>query len=173
LGERLVIADNVLDRQFIADRPNQERVTNFIKIWTADGWPHVAAVIDLFSPRVVGWSLGDTKTALLVTDALIMAIWRRGKPDALLHLSDQGTQYRREQFQRLMADNGVTCAMSRSANFWDNAAMGSFYNPTPSHTALAYLRPIDFERGVGVARMGGLSDYFCYICYTFIKVPWG
>jgi putative transposase len=75
-------------------------------------------------------------TAQLVTDALMMAIWRRGKPDALLHHSDQGSQYTSEQFQRLMADSGVTCSMSRSGNCWDNfiltfaegAAMESFFS---------------------------------------------
>ena len=67
-------------------------------------------------------------TAQLVTDALMMAIWRRGKPDALLHHSDQGSQYTSEQFQRLMTNNGVTCSMSRSGNVWDNAAMESFFS---------------------------------------------
>ena len=67
-------------------------------------------------------------TAQLVTDALVMAIWRRGKPDALLHHSDHGSQYTSEQFQRLMADHGVTCSMSRSGNVWDNAAMESFFS---------------------------------------------
>ena len=127
-GARSVIADNVLDRQFFADRPNQKWVADFTYIWTAQGWLYVAAVIDLFSRRVVGWSMSDTMTAQLVTDALIMAIWRRGKPDALLHHSDQGSQYTSEQFQRLMADNGVTCSMSRSGNVWDNAAMESFFS---------------------------------------------
>jgi putative transposase len=127
-GERSVIAGNVLDRQFTADRPNQKWVADFTYIWTAEGWLYVAAVIDLFSRRVVGWSMSDTMTALLVTEALIMAIWRRGKPDALLHHSDQGSQYTSEQFQRLMADNGVTCSMSRSGNVWDNAAMESFFS---------------------------------------------
>jgi putative transposase len=127
-GERSVIASNVLDRQFTADRPNQKWVADFTYIWTAEGWLYVAAVIDLFSRRVVGWSMSDTMTAQLVTDALIMAIWRRGKPDALLHHSDQGSQYTSEQFQRLMADNGVTCSMSRSGNVWDNAAMESFFS---------------------------------------------
>ena len=65
-------------------------------------------------------------TAQLVTDALVMAIWRRGKPDTLLHHSDQGSQYTSEAFQRLMAEHGVTCSMSRSGNVWDNAAMESF-----------------------------------------------
>jgi putative transposase len=63
-----------------------------------------------------------------VTDALVMAIWRRGKPDALAHHSDRGSQYTSEQFQRLMADHGVVCSMSRSGNEWDNAAMESFFS---------------------------------------------
>ena len=67
-------------------------------------------------------------TAELVTDALVMAIWRRGKPDALLHHSDQGSQYTSEQFQSLLADNGITCSMSRTGNVWDNAAMESFFS---------------------------------------------
>lgn len=127
-GERSVVAGNLLDRQFTADRPNQKWIADFTYIWTAEGWLYVAAVIDLFSRRVVGWSMSDTMTAQLVTDALIMAIWRRGKPDALLHHSDQGSQYTSEQFQRLMSDNGVTCSMSRSGNVWDNAAMESFFS---------------------------------------------
>ena len=127
-GERSVIAGNVLDRQFTAEAPNRKWVADFTYIWTAEGWLYVAAVIDLFSRRVVGWSMSDSMTAQLVTDALVMAIWRRGTPDALLHHSDQGSQYTSEQFQRLMTDNGVTCSMSRSGNVWDNAAMESFFS---------------------------------------------
>src|SRR5690242_10592738 len=129
-GDRSIAAlpSNILDRQFEATRANQKWVADFTYIWTAEGWLYVAAVIDLFSRRVVGWSMSDAMTAQLVTDALIMAIWRRGKPDALLHHSDQGSQYTSEQFQRLMADNGVTCSMSRSGNCWDNAAMESFFS---------------------------------------------
>ena len=67
-------------------------------------------------------------TAQLVTDALVMAIWRRGKPDVLVHHSDRGSQYSSEQFQRLMAENGIVCSMSRSGNVWDNAAMESFFS---------------------------------------------
>ena len=78
--------------------------------------------------RVVGWSMKADMTAQLLTDALMMAIWRRGKPDALLHHSDRGSQYMSEQLQQLMADNGVVCTMSRSGNVWDNAAMESFFS---------------------------------------------
>ncbi len=97
-------------------------------MWTAEGWLYVAVVIDLFSRRVVGWSMSAEMTAQLVTDALVMAIWRRGKPDALLHHSDRGSQYTSEQFQKLMADHGIVCSMSRSGNVWDNAAMESFFS---------------------------------------------
>jgi putative transposase len=104
------------------------RIADFTYIWTAEGWLYVAAVVDLFSRRVVGWSMSATMTAQLVTDALVMAIWWWGKPRALLHHSDRGSQYTSEQFQRLMADHGVLCSMSRSANFWDNAAMERFFS---------------------------------------------
>ena len=129
-GQRLAnaVAANVLDRQFSAERPNQKWIADFTYIWTAEGWLYVAAVIDLYSRRVVGWSMSATMTAQLVTDALVMAIWRRGRPRALLHHSDRGSQYTSEQFQRLMSDHGVTCSMSRSGNCWDNAAMESFFS---------------------------------------------
>jgi len=122
------VASNILDRQFEAERPNQKWIADFTYIWTAEGWLYVSAVIDLFSRRVVGWSMSATMTAQLVADALLMAVWRRGKPRELLHHSDQGSQYSSEQFQRLMADSGIVCSMSRSGNVWDNAAMESFFS---------------------------------------------
>jgi len=130
LGERQAgsVAPNVLDRGFQAPAPNRKWIADFTYVWTAEGWLYVAAVIDLFSRRVVGWSMSAGMTAQLVTDALVMAIWRRGKPDALLHHSDRGSQYSSEQFQRLLGELGVTCSMSRSGNVWDNAAMESFFS---------------------------------------------
>jgi putative transposase len=130
LGERqtAAVAPNVLDRIFEASAPNRKWIADFTYVWTAEGWLYVAAVVDLFSRRVVGWSMSAEMTAQLVTDALVMAIWRRGKSDALLHQSDRGSQYTSEPFQRLMADNGVVCSMSRSGNVWDNAAMESFFS---------------------------------------------
>ena len=94
----------MLDRTFDASAPNRKWIADFTYVWTAEGWLYVAAVIDLFSRRVVGWSMRAAMTAQLVTDALVMAIWRRGKADALLHHSDRGSQYTSEQFQKLMAD---------------------------------------------------------------------
>ncbi len=129
-GERIIsaVAPNALDRNFEAAAPNQKWVADFTYIWTAEGWLYVAAVIDLYSRRVVGWSMSASMTAELVTDALMMALWRRGKPGALMHHSDRGSQYTSEQFQRLMVDQGVSCSMSRAGNCWDNAAMESFFS---------------------------------------------
>jgi putative transposase len=127
-GQRSVIADNLLDRDFDADRPNRKWLADFTYIWTAEGWLYVAAVLDLFSRRVVGWSMKAERDASLVMDALMMAIWRRGKADELLHHSDQGSQYSSDQFQRLLADSGITCSMSRAGNVWDNSAMESFFS---------------------------------------------
>lgn len=127
-GTRSVIASNVLDRDFKAEGPNLKWVADFTYIWTAEGWLYLAVVLDLFSRRVVGWSMQNAMTAQMVTDALMMAIWRRGCPQSLMHHSDQGSQYTSESFQRLMTDLGVTCSMSRSGNVWDNAAMESFFS---------------------------------------------
>jgi putative transposase len=104
-GERSVIADNILDRDFRADRPNRKWLADFTCIWTAEGWLYVAVVLDLFSRRIVGWSMKADRDASLVMDALMRAVWRRRKADALLHHSDQGSPYASEQFQRLLADN--------------------------------------------------------------------
>ncbi len=154
-GERsMPPAFNVLDRQFKAERPNQKWIADFTYIWTAEGWLYVAAVIDLFSRRVVGWSMKAEMNAQLVADALVMAIWRRGKPDALLHHSDQGSQYTSQQFQTLMSDNGVTCSMSRSGNVWDNAAMESFFSS---------LKTERVRRQVYRSRDAARADVFDYI----------
>jgi putative transposase len=133
---------------------------------------YVIAVVGLFSCTVVGWSMSDTMTAKPVTDALIMAIWRQGKPAALLQHSDRRSQYDSEQFRRLIADNSVTCSMSRFDIVWDNAADSFFsslkaerigkkiyrtralaktdvvgyvaclYNPTRRHATLGYFKSI-------------------------------
>ena len=182
-GERSAsaIAPNALDRQFTADQPNRKWIADFTYVWTAEGWLYVAAVIDLFSRRVVGWSMKAEMSAQLVTDALLMAIWRRGRPDALLHHFDRGSQYTSEQFQRLMVDNGVDCSMSRSGNVGQrhdgklllvaenrtdrqkglpdrDAARADvfeyiekFYNTIRRHSTIGYLSPVEFERKVGLA----------------------
>jgi len=155
-GERCssAVAPNVLDRAFEASSPNRKWIADFTYVWTAEGWLYVAAVVDLFSRRVVGWSMSAAMTAQLVADALVMAIGRRGRPDALLHHSDRGSQYTSEQFQRLLSDHGITCSMSRSGNCWDNAAMESFFSS---------LKTERIGRKVYRTRNEAKADVFDYI----------
>lgn len=153
-GKRSIIAPNMLERDFAADRPNQKWVADFTYVWTAEGWLYLAVVLDLFARRVVGWSMKNAMTADLVTDALAMAIWRRGKPDELLHHSDQASQYTSQQSQRLMADHSITCSMSRSGNVWDNPAMESFFSS---------LKTERTARKVYRTRNSARADLFDYI----------
>lgn len=155
-GKRSIaaIAPNVLDRQFQASSPNQKWVADFTYLWTAEGWLYVAVVLDLYSRRAVGWSMQSDMTSQLVTDALMMAVWRRGKPDALLHHSDRGSQYTSDAFQRLLGDLGVTCSMSRSGNVWDNSAMESFFSS---------LKTERTARKVYRSRSDAKADVFDYI----------
>ena len=153
-GVRSVIADNVLDRQFMASAPNQKWVSDFTYIWTAEGWLYVAVVLDLYSRRVVGWSMQSSMTTQLVADALMMAVWRRGKPDQLLHHSDQGSQYTSDHFQRLLAEQGIICSMSRAGEVWDNSAMESFFSTMKTERV---------SRKVYRTRSEARSDVFDYI----------
>lgn len=155
-GERSTteLPANVLDRQFDAPAPNRKWAADFTYIWTAEGWLYVAVVLDLYSRRIVGWSMSSTMTADLVTDALVMAVWRRGKPRELLHHSDRGSQYTSEKCQRLMAEHGIRCSLSRSGNVWDNAAMESFFSTLKTErTANKVYRSRDAAR----------ADVFDYI----------
>ncbi len=122
------IAQNRLQREFAADAPNRKWVADFTYVWTAEGWLYVAAVMDLYSRRIVGWSMNETMHARMVTDALLMALWRRGRSSQLLLHSDQGSQYTSDEFQSLMKSEGITCSMSRRGDCWDNAAMESFFS---------------------------------------------
>ena len=130
LGQRQAdaVAQNVLDRAFVATAPNQRWVADFTYLWIDEGWLYVAAVMDLHSRLIVGWSMQSTMAAQLVSDAMLMAIWRRRPSAQLLHHSDRGSQYSSEQFQQLPDKHGVVCSMSRSGNCWDNAAMESFFS---------------------------------------------
>ena len=134
---RHALAANVLDRDLVATAPNQKWVADFTYVWTSERWLYVAVVIDLFARRAVGWSMQPTMTTQLVTDALIMAVWRRGDPLALVHHSDRGSQYSCESFQRLLRELGVTCSMSRAGNVWDNSVMERFFFVAQNRTSRA------------------------------------
>ena len=126
-NHRLPVAQNVLDRQFEASGPNEKWVSDITYVWTHEGWLYLAAVEDLYSRKVVGWSLGERLTSELVNEALRMAIGRQLPMMDLMAHSDRGSQYASGSYQRLLASRGITCSMSRKGNCWDNAPMESFF----------------------------------------------
>jgi len=120
------VADNLLDRQFDAASPHAAWVADITYSPTREGWLYGAAVEDLYSRRVVGWSMADHLESRLVGAALALAVARRRPGEGLLAHSDRGSQYARDPYQRLLARHGITWSMSRGADGWDNAPMESF-----------------------------------------------
>lgn len=123
----LPVAENILDRQFDRARPNEAWVADITYLPTREGWLYLAAVEDLYSRRVVGWSMAEHLESRLVYDALALAVERRLPGEGLLAHSDRGSQYASEHYQRLLVEHGITCSMSRRADCWDNAPMESFF----------------------------------------------
>ncbi len=124
----LPIAENSLGRDFKASAPNKKWVADITYISTEEGWLYLAAVMDLHSRKIVGWSMSDHMRVDLVADALKMAILRRRPEKGLLHHSDRGVQYASGDYRDLLSLYGVQCSMSRKGNCYDNAAMESFWS---------------------------------------------
>ena len=133
------VAENILNRDFEPEAPDQVWAGDITYIWTGEGWLYLAAVLDLFSRRVVGWSMDDSMETPLVTHALENAIGLRLPGAGLLHHSDRGSQYASEDYQQLLDQNNITCSMSRRGNCWDNAVVESFFGTLK--TELIYRRP--------------------------------
>jgi putative transposase len=123
----LPVADNVLGRQFSPSKANEAWVADITYIPTGEGWLYLAAVEDLYSRRVVGWSLAGHMESRLVVDALELAVQRRLPDERLMAHSDRGSQYASAHYQELLAKHGITCSMSRRGDCWDNAPMESFF----------------------------------------------
>ncbi len=122
------VAENVLDREFDgATKPNQIWVSDITYVWTAEGWMYLTCILDLYSRKVVGWSMSQRMTKEFVMEALEMAIRHRCPGGELLHHSDRGSQYCSEAYRKLLSRNGIKCSMSRKGNCWDNAVMESFF----------------------------------------------
>lgn len=123
----LPVAPNLLNREFMVDKPDTVYVSDITYIWTSEGWIYLAVVLDLFSRQVVGWSMNNQMERTLVIDALLMAIWRRKPARGLIHHSDRGSQYCSGDFQNILQTHGIICSMSRKGNCWDNAVAESFF----------------------------------------------
>ena len=172
----LPVAPDLVQRRFNPQEPNQLWCGDITYIQTGEGWLYLAAVIDLFSRQVVGWSLQPHMQTGLVKDALAMAKWRRRPPLGLIFHSDRGSQYCSHEFQQALKDWGMRSSMSRKGNCWDNAPTESFwgrlktasvhghkfatreqarqavmdwmafYNHRRLHSSLGYLSPMQYEK---------------------------
>jgi putative transposase len=171
-----LVAPNLLAQDFTASRPNEKWLADITYVDTAEGWLYLALVMDLFARPIVGWSMAEHMRAVLVEDALKMAVGRRLPAPGLLHHSDQGGQYTSTLLQSLLAAHHVAVSMSDVGNCYDNAPMESFigtlksecityqfatraearqvifeyievwYNRRRLHSSLGYLSPAEFER---------------------------
>lgn len=171
----VLAAPNILDRNFEAQQPNQKWLADMIQLATEEGWLHLAAVMDSFSRKIIGWSMATHKRSEVAQDALKMAIAQRQPAGALLHHSDRGSQYTDKDYRQLLSDYHIKCSMSAAGSCYDNAMMESFfatlkvecarqkyatinearlelfryievwYNRQRRHSALEYLSPMEYE----------------------------
>ncbi len=121
------IAPNVLERDFTATAPNQVWVTDITSIWTQQGWLYLAAILDVFSRRVVGWSTSENVDRHLALAALTLALRDRHPARGLVHHSDRGSTYASGDYRRALRAGGIKCSMSRKGDCWDNAVAESFF----------------------------------------------
>ena len=126
-NHKLPVADNVLNRDFSPAAPNQAWGSDITYLWTQQGWIYLAVIIDLYSRRVVGWSIDRRMKKALVIRALMMAVNLRKPPPGLILHSDRGSQYASHEYQKLLQQHGMICSMSRKGNCWDNAPVERFF----------------------------------------------
>jgi transposase InsO family protein len=126
-GHGLPVAENHLDRQLDPEKPNEAWAADITFVWTREGWLYLAVVMDLFSRRIIGWSMQSRLKRELVIDALKMATGSRYIGSSLLCHSDQGSQYASGDYQALLAGASIVCSMSRKGDCWDNAPVESFF----------------------------------------------
>ena len=172
------VAPNLLAQDFRADAANETWLADITYIDTHEGWLYLAAILDVYSRKIVGWSMSTRLQKQLVEDALKMAVGRRDMPQGLRHHSDQGSQYTSHDFLKLLTQHGIQVSMSGAGNCYDNAMMESFfatlktecvtscfdtrqqarqiifeyievwYNRLRRHSALGYLSPEQYEQHV-------------------------
>ena len=122
------VFDNLLEREFTVEKPDQVYASDITYIWTQEGWLYLAVVIDLYSRKVVGWSMSSRMKAKMVCDALKMAIWQRRPKAGLIHHSDRGSQYASKEFRILLKFHGFNGSMSNKGDCWDNAVIENFFH---------------------------------------------
>jgi len=153
-GEQHIVVPNLLDRQFNPVRPNQSWVTDITYIKTHEGWLYLGVVMDLFSRRIIGWSMDGRMTKELVLDALLMAVWRRKPKQSVLIHSDQGSQYTSHDWSEFLRAHKLQGSMSRRGNCHDNAVAESFFQ---------LLKRERIRRKIYITRDVAKRDVFNYI----------
>ncbi len=122
------VAPNLLQRDFSASAPNQKWVGDIMGIWTGQGWLYLAAILDTYSRRIVGWAMSAYRDEALVTAALEMALGWRKASDELIHHTDRGSQYTAKQYLTLLRKRGIKVSMSHKGDCYDNAMIESFFS---------------------------------------------
>lgn len=153
-GKPSLVFDNTLNRQFDVDAPDTVWVTDITYIRTYEGFAYLAVVIDLYSRRVVGWSLQNRQTTDVVLQALLMAVWRRKPKNTVLIHSDQGSQFTSVDWASFLKDHNLVHSMSRRGNCHDNAVAESFFN---------LLKRERIRRKIYKTRQEARRDVFNYI----------
>ena len=134
------VAPNLLQRQFNPAKPNHVWAGDITYIHTRNGWLYLATVMDLYSRKIIGWSMNTSMSAALVNDAITMAIWRRKPSRGLIWHTDRGSQYCSKSHRNILKDHGIIQSMSRKGNCWDNAVSESFFSTLKREL----VKPSDF-----------------------------
>ncbi|MCW3770115.1 IS3 family transposase [Shigella flexneri] len=153
-GEASIVSPNRLQRQFNPDAPDERWVTGITYIRTHEGWLYLAVVVDLFSRKIIGWSMQSRMTKDIVLNALLMAVWRRNPEKQVLVHSDQGSQYTSHEWQSFLKSHGLEGSMSRRGNCHDNAVAESFFQ---------LLKRERIKKKIYGTREEARSDIFDYI----------
>ncbi|WP_338636122.1 IS3 family transposase [Erwinia persicina] len=153
-GEASIVSPNRLQRQFNPDAPDERWVTDITYIRTHEGWLYLAVVVDLFSRKIIGWSMQSRMTKDIVLNALLMAVWRRNPQKQVLVHSDQGSQYTSHEWQSFLKSHGLEGSMSRRGNCHDNAVAESFFQ---------LLKRERIKKKIYGMREEARSDIFDYI----------
>ncbi len=161
VGRPSLISSNQLNREFTVDRPDHFWVTDITYIRTWQGWLYLAVVVDLFSRKVVGWSMKPSLAKEIVLDALLMAVWRRRPKQRVLIHSDQGSQYGSDDWMRFCKNHNLEPSMSRRGNCWDNAVAESFFSS---------LKKERIKKRIYKTREMARADVFDYIEMFYNKI---
>jgi putative transposase len=176
--ESVACAPDLVDRHFLAAAPDRLWLADITYVPTREGFLYLAFILDACTRRLVGWSMANHLRAELVSEALEMALWRRGSPSGVIHHSDQGSQYTALSFGQRLQEAGMFLSMGRVGSALDNAMAESFvstlkaemgvsvfadreagriavfdyiegfYNPSRRHSSIGYMSPTDYERAI-------------------------